>query len=159
MIKQSVTRPGAFIVAYSKRHPLTGVPITLRRKNIESLKEAKRVEAELILAIEGKIRARIIPTWAALVENFLIEQRSRGFLLRTIENCGLCLKAHTFEAWSSTLIDEIQPQDIRQLVQRRVGEKSIGSQQSLVKFIRGAFRFAVESGYLKASPVQRFDSK
>lgn len=155
-IDQDPERPGTFVVSYSRRHPITRKPVSLRRKGFKSMAEAKREYNQIVVDVEMRIRKQQLPTWQRLVEEYLAEQRDRGFSLRTIENCGLCLQAHTIPQWGEKLIDEISAQEIRQLIQVRVGMKSVGSQQSLVKFIRGTFQFSVDQGYLKANPVPTF---
>jgi integrase len=152
-------KTGTWEAYYCKRHPVTRIPISLRRKGFKSEAEARREEAKMIVEIEDKLRAMQIPKWSAVLEEFAQDQAERGLSGRTIQNYGLCLKAHTLEEWGDRLIDQITPHDIRQLVQSRVGTKSSSSQQSLVKFIRSVFQFAVERGYVKVNPVPQFRFK
>jgi integrase len=153
MIKEASDSPGRYIVAYSKRHPITGMPVTLRRKNISSLREAKRIETELILAVESKLQKAQHPNWQAVCEEHFIDMHCRGLSPHTIENYRLCLAAHTYTAWVSKLINEITSHDVRSLVVERAGQKSIAHQQALLKFIRSVFRFAVEKRYVTHNPT------
>lgn len=153
-------KTGLWTVSYSKRpEGLNQMPVSLRRIKVKNEREAKRVYTELVIEVQRKLDATIIPTWQKLVEEFLNELSNRGLSARTIENYDLCLKAHTFSDWGGLLIDKITPQDIRHLIQNRVGTKSVSHQQSIVKFIRNAFQFGLECGYIKSNPVPQFRFK
>ena len=56
------------------------------------------------------------------------------------------------EAWGSRRIETINPKDIEVLITEKVGNRSLGTQQSFLKYIRGAFQYAVEMHYLSSNP-------
>ena len=57
-------KKGTWLVWYSKRHPVTGAPIQLRRTGLRSKAEARKAEAQLIIEVENKIRRKVVPSWA-----------------------------------------------------------------------------------------------
>jgi integrase len=65
----------------------------------------------------------------------------------------LCLEAHTFERWQARRIDSITSKEIKDLLNEKVGHTSTSNQQTLLKFIRGAFQYAVEAGFIVANPA------
>tara|TARA_B100001248_G_scaffold165189_1_gene124904 strand:- start:170 stop:1270 length:1101 start_codon:yes stop_codon:yes gene_type:complete len=152
-IKPDKTKPGTWVAWYSKRHPITRVPTQLRRKGFKTKTEARRAEAQLIIDVEDKIRKTILPTWEKLVLDFRCHMVNKGLMLKTAETYFLCLRAHTFDEWSERLVDTITTQEIRELIQRKVGHKSPSHQKNLLKFIRGAFKFAIELGLINRNPT------
>lgn len=146
---------GTWIVWYCKRHPITRAPISLRRMGIKTKAEAKRVEAELVVQVEDKIRRKTLPTWSQVVHEFISSKKQEGMSGKSLDSYFLCLQAHTFPAWGDKLIDEINGNEIRELIHDRVGSKSQSHQKNLLKFIRGAFNFAQETGYLGMNPVPK----
>lgn len=150
MIKQE--SDGTYVVAYAKRHPITRKPVNLRRKGITSMAEAKRIERELILKVEEKIRAKIIPSWKRLVELWSLDAVNRNLTLKTIDNYLYTLKAYTFPKWSERLVDEISTQEIRELILMDLGEKSDHQKQACLKFIRCVFQYGVEANHLDRNP-------
>jgi len=51
------------------------------------------------------------------------------------------------------LINSITGNDIRELIKKKVGQRSSQHQKSVVKFIRKVFQFAFESGYVVQNPT------
>ncbi len=158
-IKQDPNDRGAYIVSYSKRHPVSRQPVGLRRKGVKSLAEAKRVYNNLVVDVEERIRAKQIPAWRDVVGRFLAERRDRGLSGKTIEDYGLCLRAHTYDEWGSRLVDSITIQEVRDLHFRKSTARSISQQKSLLKMIRGVFSFAVENGFIDRNPTPALSFK
>jgi integrase len=151
-VKEDPSNPGKWIAFYSKRHPITRQPIGLRRVGIETKAMAKRIEAQLILQVDAKIRRNIIPIWSKVVSGFIHSRQLEGMSGKAIETYRLCLEAHTFPSWGTKLVDEINCSEIRELILSRLGHKSPSHQKNLLKFIRGAFTYALEKGYVQANP-------
>jgi len=144
---------GTWIAFYSKRHPITRQPVGLRRKGFKSLAEAKRAYAQMIVEVEDKLRKAVIPNWSYVVERYCENMRNQNLTKKTVETYWLCLKSHTFDDWGLRLIDTITTQEIRELIQKRVGHRSPSHQKNLLKFIRGAFKFALECDHIKRNPA------
>ena len=117
--KPDSKKKGTWLVWYSKRHPVTGAPIQLRRTGLRSKAEARKAEAQLIIEVENKIRRKVMPSWAVWVQDYRKHLIERSLTVKTVENCWLCLRAHTFPEWSARLVDSITPQEIRELIQNK----------------------------------------
>ena len=92
-------KSGLWTAYYSKRHPITKVPKSLRIVGLKSLAEAKRVEAELIFKVNKSFEAPIPGTMMygkliALFEQSLIE---RDLSKLTIDNYMSCLEILSVE--------------------------------------------------------------
>jgi integrase len=73
----------------------------------------------------------------------------------TVHDYSTCLKAHTLDAWGNRSIDEISTQNIRELIEEKVGHRSPSHQKNMLKFIRGVFNYGVEMGSLQRNPVPK----
>lgn len=146
-------------VSYSKRHPETRIPCRAARKGIKSGAEAKRVYAELVVQVEGKLRKSITPTWWEMVEKFCAQSKERGLQQKTIENYFLCLRLHTSEKWGARLIDTITTLEIIDLVNECTKNRSASHKKSMAKFIRAVFNYALEAGVISRNPTPKFEYK
>lgn len=144
-----------YTVFYSKRHPITRQSKNLRRKGIKSKAEANRVYNELVILVEKKINESIIPSWKSLVKDYIKDLSQRDVSQKTVLCYGQCLRAHTFDSWGDRLIDSITAQEVRELIKEKVGNRSQSQQKNLLKYIRGAFTFAVERGDIPSDPTPK----
>lgn len=149
----------SYTVSYSKRHPITRVPHSRRRKGIKTKAEASRVFTQLVIEVESLLKTTMIPTWESLVKEYIQDFRTRDVSVKSVETYWLCLKAHTFGDWSNRLVDTITTLEIREIIKSKVGHRSTSHQKNLLKYIRGAFNFAVEKGYLNRDPVPKMSFK
>lgn len=156
-VKYDVERK-KWVASYYKRHPITRMPISLSRKNLASKAQALKVEKELVIQIEDKIRRSVLPTWGSHLKSFFESMKERDYALKTIHSYSTCLLAHT-SCWNDRLIDQITPQEVRELIQEKVGHRSTSHQANLLKFIKAAFNFAVESGHLEKAPIPHMKFK
>ena len=93
-------KTGKWSAWYSKRHPITQKPIQLRRSGFKSKAEAKKVETQLIVEVEDKVRKKVLPSWFQLVHEYhksLTEQQN--CTAKTAYEYLSCLRVHTFEGW------------------------------------------------------------
>jgi integrase len=148
-----LTADGTYESFFSKRHPLTRMPHSRRRTKIKTQAEARRIEKKLVLEVEDILRRKIIPSWVSFTEKYIQSMHDNGLSRNTIETYETCLKAHTFEAWGQRLIDTITGQEVRELVLTRLAHRSPSHQKNMLKYIRGVFTFAVESGILTRNPT------
>ncbi len=158
-IKPDPANPETYIVSYSKRHPITRVPVVLRRKLIKTKAEAQRIHTQLIIDVEEKLRRKVIPDWQEATERFLQSCLDRECAGKTIEDYGLCLRAHTFEEWSRRLVDTITTEQVRDLMKRRLGGKSVSQQKHVLKMIRGVFQLSLETGVIARNPTPNLSFK
>jgi len=153
--KENKDKPGTWIAYYSKRHPITKKSISLRRKNLKSKAEARRAEQVLIIKVEDKIRRKIIPDWEMLLSKFETYMSDKGLAKKTIETYTSCLTAHTLKPWSSRLIDTITGDEIRNIIKESVGHRTASHQKNMLKFIRSAFEYALDCGYISRNPTPK----
>lgn len=157
-IEQNKSKPGTFIVRYSKRHPITRKPVD-RKRGAESLAEAKRIERALIVEVEKLISRSLTPTWPEALERFLVSCKDRGLTNKTVDDYGTVLRAHTLEAWGDRGVDEISTQEIRELLQSRLGKNKASHQKYVLKGIRAVFNFSVESAWIVRNPAPHLKFK
>ena len=142
-----------WIVSCSKRHPVTRKPLSIIRKGAKTKAEAKRVEKQLVIEMEQKLKRVIIPTWKCLVGDYISDLSTRDVSKKTVESYKMCLDAHTIEIWGDKLIDEITSQDIREFIHNKVAHRSPSHQKNILKYIRGAFAYAVDRALIPNNPT------
>ena len=158
-IKNDPSNPGTFIVSYGKRHPITRQPVSLMRKGFKSKAEAHRAYKEMVIAVEDRIRKAIVPTWSKMLGEFVEASLNRGLMQKTVYDYRVCLEAHTLGAWGSRLVDTITTQDVRLLLQEKVGERAPSHQRYMLKAIRCVFNHAFEAGHIVRNPTPQLKFK
>lgn len=139
---------------YSKRHPITRVPVSARRNQCKTEAEARRTEKALIIQVENKLHKSVVPTWGDLYVACFESFRDRGITEKTIDSYSLCIEAHTGE-WVNRTVDQITTQEVRQLIHAKVGHRSPSHQKNLLKFIRAVFNYGVEAGVIQRNPAPK----
>lgn len=142
-----------WFVQVSGRHPLTRQPKSLRRKNIATEAEAKKTEKQLEKQMLQSFEEIASPTWPRPLTEFIKAKSLSDWNEKTAEDAQFMLNAHTLDAWKNRRIDLITPQEIKALVTEKVGHRTPGTQQTLLKYLRGAFQFAVDMRYLPSNPA------
>lgn len=148
-----------WVAFYSKRHPVTRKPQSIIRKALKSKAEAIRVEKELVLEMERKLKKVTIPLWPELVGEYIKDLSQRDVSKKTVDCYQMCLEAHTFSLWKDKLIDEVTTHDIRTLILSFEKTKSPSHQKNILKYIRGAFTFAMERNLIQYNPVPKMKFK
>jgi integrase len=158
-IKNDSKNPGTLIVSYGKRHPITRQPISLTRKGFKTRADANRAYKSMVIAVEDRIRKAIVPTWAKMVSENAEAGLNRGLMKSTVHGYQSCMEAHTLGAWGNRLIDSITTQEIRLLLQEKVGERMPSHQRYVLKGIRAVFQYAIEAGHLQRNPTPQLKFK
>ena len=154
MIKKNEDN-GTFTVQYSERHLITRKVKTLRRQ-AKTEASAKRIFRELIGEVKSSFEAtQAKMLWPNLLDVFYEDLSHRGYEPSTVENYTLCLNAHTRARWSKRSIDSIDSSEIKSLIKEHLSDRSVSQQKNVLKYLRGAFNFAVERRLLPVSPVPR----
>lgn len=146
---------GTYVVWYTKRHPISRVPIKLQRKGIKTEAEAKRIFNQLVYEVEEKIRRKTVPTWWQCVEKYFEYAKLRGIHGKTIQNYFLGLQAYTKSIWGERLIDSITTAEIVHLITVEMVSRSTTTKQSQLKFIRAVFEYALESNLVNRNPCPK----
>jgi len=136
---------------HSKRHPITRRSYSARRKTCKSEAEAKRVEKQLIVQVEDKLRELITPNWNDMLEKYFISSRERGLMSKTLYASEKTLRAHTYE-WNDRLVDTISTQEIRDLLYGKLAEKAESHKKYALKCIKAVFDCALDSAYINRNP-------
>lgn len=142
-----------WIVWYSKRHPITRIPRRIVRKDIKSEAAAKKLLPELIIELNKRLHKEVVPTWQAALQEFYEYSRDQGIMLNTIQSYQYSLDAHTLSDWGAKCVDEISSQEIRDLINRKVGHRTVHQQKNLLKYIRAVFRMCLEKEYVLRDPT------
>lgn len=147
-----------WIAFYSKRHPVTRKPLSILRKGFKSKAEALRVEKELVLEMEHKLKKVIVPSWKEIVLKYIVSLADSDVSRKTVDTYKLCLEAHTFPVWENKLIDEINGLEIRELLYLK-SDRSPSHQKNILKYIRAVFNYAVEKGIIASNPTPKMKFK
>jgi len=151
-------KTGLWFVQVSGRHPLTRQPKNLRRKSILNEAQARKTEKMLEKQMLASFEETVTPTWSRLITEYLAFKTMGDWNEKTTEDAKLSLEAHTMDAWRSRKIETITSQEVKKLILEKVGHREQGTQKNLLKFVRGAFKYAVEMHYIASnpSPTMRF---
>jgi len=128
------------------------MPKSLRRTRLKSKAEAQRVERELIIKLNQKLKESVIPTFSKIIEGYCNNMIERGLSLKTVENTRMCLLAYTTD-WKNRYVDEIKTEDVRAIINIKATHVSQSQQKNILKYIRGAFNYAVEIDVIKRNPT------
>lgn len=142
-----------YSVSYSKRHPITRMPIQLKRKGIKTKIEAKRTYEQLVVLVNDKIKRRLVPTWSVHLDSYFKNMALSDFMNSTIYNREKVLKHHTLPDWSEKLVDEITTEEIYRLLNDKLGANSEAHRKFFIKCIKGAFQYAFEQGLINRNPT------
>lgn len=143
---------------YSKRHPVTRKPISISRKGFKTKAEALRIEKELVIEMDYKLKKVTVPYWREVVFKYIESLANSDVSKKTVDTYRLCLEAHTFHIWGERLIDEITGLEIRELINQKA-DRSPSHQKNILKYIRAVFTFAVEKGVIATNPTPKMKFK
>lgn len=143
----------SYIVRFSKRHPVTRQPYPMVRKNIKSKAEAERVYRELVIAVENKLKAKVVPSWASILDMYFESIKFDSLTEKTIYTRDKVLRKHTGEAWGSKLVDEIKAQDILEVLNKSFETNSESHKKFFVKCVRSVLQFALNQGHINRNPT------
>ncbi len=148
-----------YVVTYSRRHPVTRIPRSLRRQGIKTKPEAERVYRELIIKLGEKFNENLYPLWTELVAKFLEYYANCGIAKNTIQNYKLCLEANTFHLWEKKRVNEFTTAELRDFIQEDMGKFSEAHRKNMLKYLRAVFRYAVEQDIIPRDPCPRLKFK
>lgn len=144
---------GTYKVSYSKRHPITKVPCTLRRKDIQTRSEAQKVFNELVVMVNDKLRQQSVPTWGKFLEIYLKKIKQSDLKNSTIYGREKMLRHHTIPQWENLLIDQISAKDIHGILKDRFSNFAESHKKYFIKCIRGVFLYAMEEDLIIKNPT------
>lgn len=140
-------------VSYSRRPFGGGAPIGLRRKGIKTHAEAKRIETQLIITVNEKLKRTKTPTWEQHLENYFKSLETTDITRTTRYNREKLLRFHTLNAWGNKFVDEITTEDIHRLLNERLPGNAESYRKFFIKCVRGAFQYAIERQLIVRNPT------
>jgi integrase len=149
----------SYRVSYSKRHPVTKAATSLTRRGIRTMEEAKKVYKELIIKMEKKLNRSLYPLWPEIVDRFIEHFKNRGIANNTVYNYETGLYAHTVKRWEHKQINEIETREIRELILTELMDRSESLRNSVLKYIRAVFSYAVDAGIIQRDPTPKLKFK
>lgn len=142
-----------FTVSYSKRHPKTNQPVTLRRTGIESEARAKKVLQELQIAVHMKFKEVLSPRWPKLLTEYFNSISQTDLRKKTIYTREKTIRCYTLPKWETKFTSDITGDDIHQILLQDMQKKSESHKKFLVKCIRGIMQFALDKNYIQRNPT------
>lgn len=152
-------KSGLWEAYFSKRHPLTRQPVTLRRRGLKSQAEARRVERELIGAVEMRLVEEKSPLWREAVVAYLSFAKELGYTNHTIHDYETGLYAYTMERWGSRRVNSITTAQVRDLLNNDLAHLAASTRKNALKFIRAVFSYAQEQHWIERDPVPKMKFK
>jgi len=158
-VKLDPKNPGTWRASYGKRHPITRQPISMNRKGFKTESAARKAHKEMILEVEEKIRRALVPTWSKVLDEYVEASLNRGLMKKTVHGYQSTLEAHTLGSWGGRFIDSITTQEIRLLLDEKLGENAPAHQRYFLKGVRSVFEYAIEAGYIQRNPTPQLKFK
>ncbi len=142
-----------FIVTYSKRHPKTNQPVTLRRVGIESEARAKRIHEELRLAVHLKFKEVLSPKWPNLLTEYFTNASKTDLRKGTLYSREKMLRCYTLPKWERKYASEVTSEDIHNILLTDMATKAESHKKFLVKCVRAVMQFALDKNYIQRNPT------
>ena len=146
-------------VTYSARPSGGGIPVSYRRIGIKTIAEAKRVERELIVLVNEKLKSNKMPKWEKHLDNYFKHLLTVDITNTTRYNREKLLRFRTQEIWKHKYVDEITHEDIHNLITTKMENHTESYKKCVLKYIRGAFEYAVESRLIIRNPTPQMKFK
>ncbi len=134
---------------FVKGRDKTGRQVGLRRRSISSEREAKRIEFDLRVELEG-FKSKV--SWAKWTEHFLERYRVE-YRNSTYVNYKNIIEKWVSPSWEKRFIDEITPSEVYDLVHEQIVGVSSHFRHGIAKVIKRVFQMAVEEGVLNRNPA------
>lgn len=141
-----------YTVTYSKRHPVTRKPISLKRIGIQTKREADRTFQELIIKVEERINRQVYPTWPEVCQSYFLE-RNQESTLKSIYSEQVCVAKYSVD-WSETTINRISYEQIAKLKETLKQSVKPSSEEYVLKCFKRIFNYCLERKYVTSNPIQ-----
>lgn len=142
-----------FIVSYSKRHPKTNQPVSLRRVGIDSEARARKVLEEIRLTVHLKLKEVLCPRWPKLIDEYFEDIKQTDLRNQTLYSREKMLRAYTLPKWEKKFTSEITGNDIHHIILHDMAGKAESHKKFLVKCVRAVMQFALDKNYIQRNPT------
>lgn len=126
-----------------------GRQVTRKKRWLDSEREARKVEVELLIELQG-FKTNV--TWRKWIEHVLEKYRVE-YRYSTYLNYKHCLNKWFDPVWNDKFLSEIKPSDVHAAVFESAAETSSYTKRGLLKIVKRVFNLAIEEGILHRNPA------
>jgi integrase len=127
----------------------SGKQIMKRKRWFANEREARRVELELLMELEG-FKTKV--TWRKWIEHILEKYRVE-YRTSTYFNYKHCLNKWFDPVWNDKFLDEIKPSDVHHVIFENCKSTSSYTQRGLLKIVKRVFNLAIVEGLIVRNPA------
>lgn len=127
----------------------SGKQIMKRKRWFNNEREARKVELELLMELEG-FKTKV--TWKKWIEHVLEKYRVE-YRYSTFLNYKHCLDKWFNPVWNEKFLDEIKPSDVHHVIFEDCKKTSSYTQRGLLKIVKRVFNLAIEEALLVRNPA------
>lgn len=127
----------------------SGKQVTRKKRGITSEAQAKKIELEFRMELEGH-RTKV--TWEKWIERVLEKYRIE-YRASTYWNYKHSLNKWFNPLWNKKFVDEIKPSDVHSAVFEGAVNCSSYTQRGLLKIVKRVFNLAIEEGIIHRNPA------
>lgn len=127
----------------------SGKQLMRRKRWFSSEREARKVELDILMELEGH-KSKIF--WKKWVEHVLEKYRVE-YRASTYWNYKHCLDKWFNPIWNDKFIDEIKPSDVHKAIFETASGVSSYTQRGLLKIVKRIFNIAIEEGVIVRNPA------
>ena len=127
----------------------TGQQVTRRKRWLETECEAKKVEADFFVSLQGFVNKISWEKWSDhVVEKIRCEYRHSTYL-----NYKNTFDKWFTPSWRMKLVEDIKPSDVHKVIFEDCAHLSSQTRKSLLKHVKRAFNIAIEENLLTRNPA------
>lgn len=127
----------------------SGKQVMRRKRWFSNEREARKVELEILMELEGH-KSKV--TWKYWV-NHVLEKYKVEYRNSTYWNYKHCLDKWFCPAWNDMFIDEIRPSEVHKVIYEDCAGVSAYTKRGLLKIVKRVFNIAIEEGILVRNPA------
>jgi integrase len=127
----------------------SGRQVTRRKRWFSNERDAKRVELDLLVELQG-FKTKV--TWRHWVEHVLEKYRVE-YRTSTYLNYKHCLDKWFNPPWNDKFVDEIKPSDVHRVIFEDCAAVSSYTKRGLLKIAKRIFNIAIEEGLTMRNPA------
>lgn len=126
-----------------------GKQITRKKRWFLSEREARRVETDFLVELQG-FKTRV--TWRKWVE-YVLEKYRVEYRNSTYHNYKHCLDKWFNPVWNDKFVDDIKPSDVHKVIFEDCAAVSSYTKRGLLKIVKRTFNIAIEEGLTVRNPA------
>lgn len=127
----------------------SGKQVMRRKRWFASEREARKIELEFLMELEGH-KTKV--TWKAWIEH-VMEKYKVEYRASTYWNYKHCLDKWFNPIWNEKFVDEIKPSDVHSVIFESCSGVSSYTKRGLLKIVKRVFNIAIEEGILTRNPA------